>query len=311
MYYLAEHRGLREPVVVSVNNTSMAARLGEHYGIDVHETPVGFKYIGPKMIETGAMMGAEESGGFGFGMHLPERDGDLRRPDAARPVPAREGRRPLAGLEGDRPLPRDRRARRSTAGSTSTSTARRVRRDEAPAARRPRRERRRPSSPASRSSRTQALDTNDGFKFFVADGSWLLIRTSAAPSRSSGSTRRPRPRLRGSDARRPASGWSAARELAVARARPDGRQAVGPRADLGADRPLLRQDHRDRDRPAAVAPVPRAEGRVDLRPVAAGCCSTSRTTPGRRDDPRAGAGRRRPRPGRSHATATRRSSGSS
>src|SRR5215213_7470733 len=75
MYYLAEHRNLRQPVVVSVNNTSMAARLGKHYGIDVHETPVGFKYIGPKMIETGAMMGAEESGGFGFGMHLPERDG--------------------------------------------------------------------------------------------------------------------------------------------------------------------------------------------------------------------------------------------
>ena len=34
MYYLAEHRGLRDPVVVSVNNTSMAERLGEHYGID-------------------------------------------------------------------------------------------------------------------------------------------------------------------------------------------------------------------------------------------------------------------------------------
>ena len=75
MYYLAEHRGLRDPVVISVNNTSMAARLGEHYGITVYETPVGFKFIGPKMIETGAMMGAEESGGFGFGMHLPERDG--------------------------------------------------------------------------------------------------------------------------------------------------------------------------------------------------------------------------------------------
>ena len=75
MYYLAEHRGWRDPVVVSVNNTSMAARLGERYGIETHETPVGFKFIGPKMIETGAMMGAEESGGFGFGMHLPERDG--------------------------------------------------------------------------------------------------------------------------------------------------------------------------------------------------------------------------------------------
>ena len=75
MYYLAEHRGWRDPVVVSVNNTSMAARLGERYGIETFETPVGFKFIGPKMIETGAMMGAEESGGFGFGMHLPERDG--------------------------------------------------------------------------------------------------------------------------------------------------------------------------------------------------------------------------------------------
>src|SRR5207237_2357538 len=72
---LAEHRGLRQPVVVSVNNTSMAGRLGKIYGIDVYETSVGFKYIGPKMIETGAMMGAEESGGYGFGMHLPERDG--------------------------------------------------------------------------------------------------------------------------------------------------------------------------------------------------------------------------------------------
>ena len=75
MYYLAEHRGLRDPVVVSVNNTSSAARLGEHLGIATHEVPVGFKFIGPKTIETGAMMGAEESGGYGFGMHLPERDG--------------------------------------------------------------------------------------------------------------------------------------------------------------------------------------------------------------------------------------------
>ncbi len=50
MYHLAEHRGLREPVVVSVNNTSAAKRLGERYGIEVHETPVGFKFIGPAMI---------------------------------------------------------------------------------------------------------------------------------------------------------------------------------------------------------------------------------------------------------------------
>src|SRR5687768_15482638 len=75
MYYLLEHRGMRQPVVSPINETSMVQRLGERYGVEVHETPVGFKYVGPKMIETGAMMGGEESGGYGFGMHLPERDG--------------------------------------------------------------------------------------------------------------------------------------------------------------------------------------------------------------------------------------------
>ncbi len=105
MYYLAEHRGMREPVVVSVNNTSMAARLGEHYGIPTFETPVGFKFIGPKMIETG-----RDARRRGIGRlrvrHAPAGAGwCLRRPHAARPVPSRTGRRPLAGLEGDRALP--------------------------------------------------------------------------------------------------------------------------------------------------------------------------------------------------------------
>src|SRR5919204_969097 len=75
MWYLIEVRKLRKPVVKTVNMTSMIDRLGEKYGVPVYEVPVGFKYIGPKMQETGAMMGGEESGGFGFAMHLPERDG--------------------------------------------------------------------------------------------------------------------------------------------------------------------------------------------------------------------------------------------
>ncbi|MCA9869464.1 MAG: phosphoglucomutase/phosphomannomutase family protein, partial [Anaerolineae bacterium] len=37
----------------------------------------GFKYVAPKMLETGAMIGGEESGGYAFGSHLPERDGIL------------------------------------------------------------------------------------------------------------------------------------------------------------------------------------------------------------------------------------------
>jgi phosphomannomutase len=52
----------------------MADRLGRAYGIPVIETAVGFKYVGPKMMETGAILGGEESGGFGFAGHVPERD---------------------------------------------------------------------------------------------------------------------------------------------------------------------------------------------------------------------------------------------
>jgi phosphomannomutase len=176
MYYLAEHRGLREPVVTSVNNTSMAARLGTQYGITTYETPVGFKFIGPKMIETGAMMGAEESGGFGFGMHLPERDGVyadlmlldlfLRERSAGRwPVSqAIEHFHEIAGasyyLRIDVHIER----------ADYPETKRRLLVDLAADS---------PTELAGESvTRTVALDTGDGFKFFLPDSSWLLIRTS-------------------------------------------------------------------------------------------------------------------------------------
>jgi phosphomannomutase len=76
-YYLLEVRGLRGPIVKSVTTTSMARKLGELYGVPVHETSVGFKFLGPKMIETDALIAGEESGGFAFRGHLPERDGLL------------------------------------------------------------------------------------------------------------------------------------------------------------------------------------------------------------------------------------------
>ena len=176
MYYLAEHRGWRDPVVVSVNNTSMTGRLGERYGIETYETSVGFKYIGPKMIETGAMMGAEESGGYGFGMHLPERDGvyaDLLLLDLFLREKA-AGRWPVSkAIEHfheiacpswyrriDVHIPREEYAevkRRLLEDLVSNAPAELA------------------GQPVTR---TQSLDTNDGFKFFVADGSWLLVRTS-------------------------------------------------------------------------------------------------------------------------------------
>jgi alpha-D-glucose phosphate-specific phosphoglucomutase len=75
--YMLGERGLRGPVVKSVTTTNMAATLAKHYGVDFYETPVGFKFIGPLMMEKDALIGGEESGGYGFRGHLPERDGIL------------------------------------------------------------------------------------------------------------------------------------------------------------------------------------------------------------------------------------------
>jgi phosphomannomutase len=175
-YYLAEHRGLRAPVVRTVNETSMADRLGELYGLAVFETPVGFKYVGPKMIETGAMMGGEESGGFGFGMHLPERDGiftDLMLLDLF--VREREaGRWPvskaiahfheIAGPSCYRRV--DIHFERAAYPALKTRLLADLP-DRAPA-----------DLAGQPVVRTQPLSTGDGFKFFARDGSWLLVRTS-------------------------------------------------------------------------------------------------------------------------------------
>jgi alpha-D-glucose phosphate-specific phosphoglucomutase len=77
LLYLLEVRGMRGPIVKTVTTTAMANKLAKLYDIPVYETPVGFKYVGPKMMETDAIMGGEESGGFGFRGHIPERDGVL------------------------------------------------------------------------------------------------------------------------------------------------------------------------------------------------------------------------------------------
>ena len=176
MYYLLEHRGLRMPVVSTVNETTMVGRLGERYGVDVHETPVGFKYVGPKMIETGAMMGGEESGGYGFGMHLPERDGiyadllllDLfaREREAGR-WPVSKAVDHLHSIAGPSFYMRtDVHVERATYPQLKARLLIELR-EQAPE-----------SVAGQRVVRTDALTTNDGFKFWLDDGSWLLVRFS-------------------------------------------------------------------------------------------------------------------------------------
>ena len=69
--------GARGPLVRSITTTSMVDRLGELYGVPVFDTPVGFKHLGPVMMREDALIAGEESGGFAFRGHLPERDGIL------------------------------------------------------------------------------------------------------------------------------------------------------------------------------------------------------------------------------------------
>ena len=76
-YYLLEVRKLRGPIVKTLSTTTMLNKLGKVYGIDVHETGVGFKYVAPKFLDTNALIGGEESGGYAFRGNVPERDGIL------------------------------------------------------------------------------------------------------------------------------------------------------------------------------------------------------------------------------------------
>jgi alpha-D-glucose phosphate-specific phosphoglucomutase len=76
-YYLLEVRGERGAIVKTISTTSMLDKLGKLYDIPVINTGVGFKFVAPAMVEHDALVGGEESGGYAFRGHVPERDGIL------------------------------------------------------------------------------------------------------------------------------------------------------------------------------------------------------------------------------------------
>ena len=171
-WYLLDVRSQIGPAVYTVTTTSMAKRLAEIYGTQAYETGVGFKYVGPKMTETNAVIGGEESGGYGFGMHIPERDGlasglfllDLWLTKGKKASEVLAELQALAGpsyynridirfpREGYDDVKRDTLARLAEQAPATLAGLEVVERSE--------------------------LDTKDGFKFYRSDGSWLLIRFS-------------------------------------------------------------------------------------------------------------------------------------
>jgi phosphomannomutase len=167
--YLLEKRGLRGDIVRSVTTSGMLDVLGERFGVTVHEMPVGFKYIGTKMMETDAILGGEESGGYAFRGHIPERDGILSGLMMASMIV--DYGMPLSGilahleeLVGPHAYDRhDIRFPREGYEERKEQIYARMHQNE-------------PDNLAG--SKVVRTRTDDGFKFYMDDGAWVLMRMS-------------------------------------------------------------------------------------------------------------------------------------
>lgn len=162
--YLLEIRGERGDIVKTLSTTTMLNKLGKLYDVPVHETGVGFKYVAPKMMETNALVGGEESGGYAFRGNVPERDGILAGLYFL-DFMVRTGKKPTELLEMlfdkvgahfydriDVPFTGDRQTREQMILNANPETLGGL--------------------------RVTELVTADGFQFKLEDGGWLLIRFS-------------------------------------------------------------------------------------------------------------------------------------
>jgi len=163
--YLLEVRGERGAMVRTLTSTMMISRLGKLFDVAVYETPVGFKYVAPLMMERNAIIGGEESGGYGFRGHVPERDAILAGLYFL-DFMVKTGKTPSQLLDylysKVGPHYYDRRDFHISAAKRQTILHRLG-----------------SSSPdAIASTKVTRVDTTDGFRFFLGDDSWLLIRFS-------------------------------------------------------------------------------------------------------------------------------------
>lgn len=75
---LIEHLALRRKftgeVVKTISGSDLFPKVAGLYNLPVHETPIGYKYIADRMLSAQVLVGGEESGGVGYGTHIPERD---------------------------------------------------------------------------------------------------------------------------------------------------------------------------------------------------------------------------------------------
>jgi alpha-D-glucose phosphate-specific phosphoglucomutase len=164
--YLIEKRGWRGKVVRTVSTTRMIDRIAAQYDLPLVETPVGFNHIADLMIADGVLMGGEESGGMSIRGHIPEGDGVLMGLLLLEVMA--EARLPLNELVTDLlaqygPVQYARTDMKLIRPVTKAQMVKMLV-DTAPA--------------AIAGVAVEDVQTTDGVKYYLADGSWLLIRPS-------------------------------------------------------------------------------------------------------------------------------------
>ena len=74
MEHLTKRRGMTGEVVKTLSGSNLFVELANLYELPLYETPIGYKYIADRMLDADVLIGGEESGGIGYGHHIPERD---------------------------------------------------------------------------------------------------------------------------------------------------------------------------------------------------------------------------------------------
>jgi phosphomannomutase len=72
--HLTLRRNFQGEIVKTVSGSDLMPRVAALHNLSIHETAVGYKYIADRMLATQVLLGGEESGGIGYGSHIPERD---------------------------------------------------------------------------------------------------------------------------------------------------------------------------------------------------------------------------------------------
>jgi phosphomannomutase len=164
--YLIEKRGWRGQVVRTVSTTRMVDRIAAEHGLELIETPVGFNHIADLMITDGVLMGGEESGGISIKGHIPEGDGVLMGLLLLEVMA--EAKQPLHKLVED-----------LLAKYGPAQYARTDMKLKRPVAKKEMVAMLINQAPAEIAGVTvEDVQTTDGVKYYLADGSWLLIRPS-------------------------------------------------------------------------------------------------------------------------------------